>query len=93
MTGTDNTVAVGDVVQVCTEDRKMVNALVVTVHGKVYEIEGVAYQPSINCVYVSPDPTKHDQYGTQTERLSSLQHFASGPNKMDNPGRYWKFLP
>jgi hypothetical protein len=91
MSGASNLVEVGDVVEVSTEDRKKVNALVVTVHGTGYEIDGVFCQPSINCVYVSPDPSKHDSYGTQVERLSSLQHYNSGPDKMPNPGRFWKF--
>ena len=39
------------------------DALVTAVHGP----------ECINAIYVSKDATKHDQYGRQIERLSSLQ--------------------
>lgn len=91
MTGTNNLPAVGDVVEVCTENRTKVRGIVCAVHGKGYEIDGVLMQPSINVFYASPDAEKSDSYGRQVDRLSSLSHFASGPSKMDNPGRYWQF--
>ena len=48
-------------------------------------------EPVINALYISDDPKKHDPYGQQTERLSSLQHKDS-VSSMTNPGRYWDYL-
>jgi hypothetical protein len=50
------------------------------------------FQPSsINVVYVSDDASKHDPYGNQLERLSSLSHI-SQQRGMAVPGRYYEFL-
>jgi hypothetical protein len=43
----------------------------------------------INVVYVSSDPSKHDPYGQQLERLSSLQHESQVQN-MTVPGRFYR---
>jgi hypothetical protein len=80
---------VGDAVKVVTEDRQEVNALVVAVHGEGYKpSDGMGYGPSVNVAFVSTDPHKHDPYGTQLERYSSLSHLNSCKT-MPNPGRYW----
>jgi len=41
--------------------------------------------PSINCLFVTSDSSKRDQYGDQIERYSSTSH------KLNTtaPGRYW----
>jgi hypothetical protein len=54
-------------------------ALVTAVHGTF----GVN---PINVVYVSADRSKHDQYGRQVERASSVQ--AAGPTAAH--GRFYK---
>jgi hypothetical protein len=43
----------------------------------------------INVVYVSKDASKHDPYGNQLERLSSLQHESAVQN-MTVPGRFYR---
>ena len=78
-------VKAGDAVRIVNETYEEHDALVTTVHGTFG-----TYTPSINAVYVSSDPAKHDPYGQQLERLSSLAHFNTGPNGMPKPGRYWK---
>jgi hypothetical protein len=48
------------------------------------------FAPScINVVYVSKDAAKHDPYGNQLERLSSLQHESAVQN-MTVPGRFYR---
>lgn len=48
------------------------------------------FAPScINVVYVSKDASKHDPYGNQLERLSSLQHESAVQN-MTVPGRFYR---
>lgn len=78
-------VDVGDMVKVSDENRREHFALVTCVHGVFSD----AFAPCINVVYVSDDPSKRDPYGHQLERMSSLQHFNHGPNRMPVPGRYW----
>lgn len=78
-------VAAGDVVQVVTEDYEQRAALVTVVHGEFREGQP---PPCINVVYVSSDPAKRDPYGSQIERMSSLQHQSATTN-MRTPGRYW----
>ena len=83
---------VGDAVKLVTEDYQETVALVTTVHGTGWtNAEGEWHAPSINCVFVSLDPTKHDPYGTQLERYSSLQHFGATKG-MPKAGRYWDYL-
>jgi hypothetical protein len=80
---------IGDAVKVVTETRDTVNALVVAVHGEGYKpSDSLGYGPAINVVYVSSDPHKHDPYGQQLERYSSLAHL-NNCTTMPNPGRYW----
>lgn len=91
-------VEVGQAVTVVDERYNEHVALVTAVHGefgKVYDtVDGGkrTYVPSLNVVYVSGDVDKRDPYGVQLERMSSLQHFSQGPDKMPTPGRYWKNL-
>lgn len=77
-------IVAGDVVRVVTEDYEERMALVTTVHGEFREDQ---LPPCINVAYVSSDPAKRDPYGSQIERLSSLQHKAATEN-MRTPGRY-----
>ena len=84
---------VGEAVKVVTSDYRETFGLVTAVHGKGYGEGENFHQPCINVVYVSPDASKGDSYGRQIERdLTSLQHFAEGPNNMPKPGRYYEFL-
>lgn len=78
-------VQVGDYVHVVDENYIPHAALVTTVHGSFNS----GFVPCINVVYVSDDETKHDSYGRQIERMSSLQHLSQGPANMPKPGRYW----
>jgi len=78
-------VEAGDAVKVVDEHYVEHVALVTTVHGEFSE----AFTPCINVVYVSKDPAKRDPNGRQIERMSSLQHYSQGPDKMPHPGRYW----
>lgn len=82
-------VAVGDVVYVSDETREEHFALVTAVHG-TYTPES-SYIPCINVVYVATDPAKRDPYGSQLERMSSLQHH-SQVKGMPHPGRFWANL-
>lgn len=75
---------VGQSVRVVDENYIEHDALVTAVHGTGYNGVG----PSVNVVYVSADLTKHDPYGQQLERLSSLIHF-NGTVNMPKRGRYW----
>lgn len=91
-------VKVGEAVHVVDENYREHVALVTAVHGefgKVYDtVDGGKriFVPCLNVVYVSGDADKRDPYGVQLERMSSLQHFSQGPDKMPKPGRYWKNL-
>lgn len=79
-------VQVGDVVTVVDESYQKHAALVTCIHGTFTD----DYAPCINVVYVSSDESKRDPYGMQLERMSSLQHFNFGPNRMPRPGRHWR---
>lgn len=54
--------------------------------------DGVEYDDAgtvnlaINVVFVSSDPSKQDQYGRQTEHLTSVMHRSACG---DCPGRHW----
>ena len=82
---------VGDAVRIVNEEYHETFGLVTAVHGPGYEFEGHFTPPLINAVYISADPAKRDPYGQQTERLSSLGHFAQTKN-MPKAGRYWDFI-
>ena len=91
-------VKVGDPVGVVDESYIAHTGLVTAVHGsffmydpetKQFTDERSAFIPCINVAYVSADPSKHDPYGQQLERLSSLQHYDQGPSQMPTAGRYW----
>ncbi|HLL69001.1 MAG TPA: hypothetical protein VK453_25300 [Micromonosporaceae bacterium] len=82
-------VAPGDPVLVVDEHYQQHVGLVTVVHGPFTD---GGYTPCINVVYVSSDAAKRDPYGQQLERMSSLQHFASGPSGMPKPGRFWANL-
>lgn len=81
-------VNVGDAVKIVNEEYTNGIGLVTCVHGEFRE-DG--YKPCINVIYISADESKHDPYGRQTERLSSLQHFDS-VKEMPTPGRYYDFI-
>ena len=84
--------AVGDAVEVITENYETVTALVVAVHGTGFTTsDGKGYGPAINVVYVSPDESKRDPYGTQLERFSSLSHYNSTIT-WQKSGRCWMNL-
>lgn len=78
-------VKVGDHVIVVNETYEEHHALVTAVHGSNWEL----YTPLINCVYVASDPSKHDPYGQQLERLSSCSHY-NNTHGMPKRGRYWR---
>ncbi len=85
----------GDVVIVVDENYRQHFGLVTVVHGNFGQTYDTAdggsrtYVPCLNVVYVSQDTAKRDPYGQQTERMSSLQHYSQGPDKMPKPGRFW----
>lgn len=88
-------VKIADVVRVVDEDYQEHVGLVTAVHGVFRDDatteDGAAaapYVPCINVVYVSGDDAKHDPYGRQVERLSSLMHYQS-VQAMPRPGRFW----
>lgn len=84
---------IGDAVKVVTSNYVETYGLVTAVHGVGYQAGDVFHMPCINIIYVSPDAAKSDSYGRQIERdLTSLQHFAEGPNNMPRPGRYYETL-
>ncbi len=91
-------VEVGQAVRVVDENYREHIALVTEVHGefgKVYDtVDGGKriHVPCLNVTYVTADSAKRDPYGAQLERMSSLQHFSQGPDKMPKPGRYWTNL-
>lgn len=75
---------VGQHVRIVDETYEEHDALVTSVHGVGYNDVG----PSINVVYITSDQLKHDPYGQQIERLSSLGHF-NATKGMPKRGRYW----
>lgn len=81
----------GDAVRIVSETYGEHIGLVTAVHGR-FGSENAAgpYVPCINVVFVTTDPAKHDPYGQQIERLTSLQHYGQGPSGMPRPGRYWR---
>lgn len=81
-------VKVGDPVKVVDEEYAEHVGLVTAVHGSFDRADSV---PLINTIYVSGDSAKHDPYGRQVERLSSLGH-VSAMQHMPRPGRYWQNL-
>lgn len=88
-------VAVGDVVVVVDENYRTYAGLVTAVHGEFGKVYDTAdggtrvYVPCLNVIYVSQDSAKRDPYGQQIERMSSLQHYSQGPDRMPTPGRFW----
>lgn len=81
-------VRVGDAVRVVDEHYAAYAGLVTAIHGEFSD----GFTPCINVVWVSADRAKTDGHGRQLERMSSLQHFNEGPNRMPVPGRYWENL-
>lgn len=51
----------------------------------VFDNPDISRMPSINVVYVSDDDAKHDQYGRQIERQTSVPHHA----QQAAHGNYW----
>jgi hypothetical protein len=78
-------VNIGDHVCLVNENYETHIGLVTAVHGSNWD----QFTPSINVVYVSSDSDKHDPYGRQLERLSSLSHF-NNTHGMPKRGRYWR---
>jgi hypothetical protein len=74
--------AVGKIITYCDEHGRKHPALITAVWGTGPEALGVN---PINVIYVSGDDTKHDPYGRQVERASSVQ--AAGPTAAH--GRYY----
>lgn len=81
-------IKVGDPVKVVDETYAEHVGVVTAVHG-IFSDTG--YIPCINVAYASGDEAKHDPYGRQLERLSSLMH-QSQVAGMPRPGRYWANL-
>jgi len=79
-------VKVGDAVRIVTENYEERDGLVVAVHGVNWDAD---FKPLINVVYVSSDPAKHDPYGQQIERMSSVNHY-NQTTLMPKRGRYWR---
>ena len=80
-------VKIGDGVTFYNEFGKPRQALVTAVHGEVvYSGNGDLIQvPCVNLVFVSDDEARHDNYGRQIERTSSVVHKSSQPAH----GMYW----
>lgn len=81
----DGVLKPGDAVIAVDEYGVRHNALVTIYH------DGGMERPNMACnvVYVSADPSKHDPYGQQVERLSSL----SAKSETTAPsGRYYELL-
>lgn len=71
---------VGEVILVTDELGVEHDALVTVYFG------GQTPDMALNCVYVSKDESKSDNYGRQTERLSSVSRQREG---VTAHGRYW----
>ncbi len=78
-------VEVGSPVRIVDERYGEHAGLVTCVHGKFSD----GFAPCINVVYVSGDDAETDPYGRQVKRMTSVQHYSQGPDKMPRPGRYW----
>lgn len=79
--GGESMVQIGDVVTYVDPAGRRHHALVTAVWGVVVK------PPSINLVYVSPDPDAEDQYGRQlAERATSIVHRTAQPA----PAFYWE---
>lgn len=74
------TAHVRDVVEFVDPQRQSHTALVTHVWGDADD------SPTINLVWVSVDDSKHDQYGTQIERNTSVQH----ESRTTAPGMFWR---
>ena len=73
---------IGDHVVVTDPVGKQHNGLVTAVWGNDDDPT-----PTINVLYVSDDPNKHDSYGRQIDRdMTSTQH----KSKTSAPGRFWQ---
>lgn len=83
-------VRIGHAVRVVDENYHEHVGLVTAVHG-VFGDDDTAPVPCINVVFVSREESKHDPYGRQLERLSSLMHYES-VKSMPRPGRFWTNL-
>lgn len=70
---------VGDVIVYVDPVRVAHDALVTAYWG------GDQPNGALNCVYVSTDPEKHDPYGSQIERATSI----SRKSEHTAPGNYW----
>jgi hypothetical protein len=75
-------VIVGSVVHYVDQHSVTHNALVTAVWNGEY---GSEKKPGLNLVYVAPENEKHDTWGRQIERVSSIPH----RDAMPAPGNYW----
>lgn len=75
----------GDVVVYVDERGERHNALVNAVWRDTDYYKPVTQNPGLNLLFVHPDKTMHDQYGTQIKRETSVVHRTNQPA----PGRYW----
>lgn len=81
------TVNIGMSVKYLDRNGREHDALVTCMHGKSQEFNGVESHPAINIVYVTEDTSKHDAYGNQIERETSIVHASS----QSAHGFYWTF--
>lgn len=91
-----DTPKVGAQVLFMDEFRQMQSALITAVHGTAtYDESGkLLFMPCVNLVTVSSDLSKRDQYGTQIERHSSVQHRSYNAYHEANHGaigRTWQY--
>jgi hypothetical protein len=79
-------VRIGDAVSYFDPHGKERAALVTAVHGKEeYDEATGAGAPSVNIVFVHDDDGRHDTYGRQVDRQTSVVYRSSQPAH----GNYW----
>lgn len=78
---------VGDSVVYVDQYGKPHTALVTIVWTNIESYQSPTGQPGCNLIFVSDDPSKTDQYGTQIERETSVIHMTHQPAH----GRYWRW--
>lgn len=80
-------IKIGDTVELVDETGISHVALVTTLFTSGHPGDGVA-SPSLNVVFVSADEAKHDQYGRQIDRRTSVPH----ETNQHAPGLFWREL-
>lgn len=81
----ERTIEIGQHIKVVDEVGNLHDGLVTECWGQTVLKDG--YRPTINVVFLSADAAKRDQYGRQSEHLSSCQH----KTMTTAPGRFWYF--